>query len=122
MSANRKLQSEIQQVLKKVEEGVEIFDDIWSKVREMKMKIKNRTFPFSSEDSSRHHNCLLHPLLILLLSSSSSPSVLYCILNFVVVTSRTSLLTLTLLIFHPLSTLLNSYIQCDRYMPLVNKV
>eukprot|EP01038_Epipyxis_sp_PR26KG_P004631 gene4631-6510_t len=32
MSANRKLLTEIQQVLKKVEEGVELFDDIWEKV------------------------------------------------------------------------------------------
>lgn len=32
MSANRKLQTEIQQVLKKVEEGVLLFDDIWEKV------------------------------------------------------------------------------------------
>lgn len=32
MSANRKLQGEIQIVLKKVEEGVEIFDEIWGKV------------------------------------------------------------------------------------------
>lgn len=32
MAANRKLLGEIQQVLKKVEEGVEIFDDIWGKV------------------------------------------------------------------------------------------
>lgn len=32
MSANRKLLGEIQQVLKKVEEGVAIFDEIWEKV------------------------------------------------------------------------------------------
>lgn len=32
MSATRKLQTEIAQVLKKVEEGVALFDDIWSKV------------------------------------------------------------------------------------------
>jgi CCR4-NOT transcription complex subunit 3 len=32
MSANRKLQAEIDKVLKKVEEGVEVFDDIWEKV------------------------------------------------------------------------------------------
>lgn len=32
MSANRKLLTEIQQVLKKIEEGVELFDDIWGKV------------------------------------------------------------------------------------------
>ena len=32
MAASRKLQTEIQQVLKKVEEGVELFDDIWDKV------------------------------------------------------------------------------------------
>ena len=32
MSANRKLQAEIDKVLKKVEEGTEIFDDIWGKV------------------------------------------------------------------------------------------
>ena len=32
MSANRKLQTEIQQVLKKVEEGLLLFDDIWEKV------------------------------------------------------------------------------------------
>eukprot|EP00595_Chromulina_sp_UTEXLB2642_P001925 CAMPEP_0196764318 /NCGR_PEP_ID=MMETSP1095-20130614/5879_1 /TAXON_ID=96789 ORGANISM="Chromulina nebulosa, Strain UTEXLB2642" /NCGR_SAMPLE_ID=MMETSP1095 /ASSEMBLY_ACC=CAM_ASM_000446 /LENGTH=570 /DNA_ID=CAMNT_0042119595 /DNA_START=41 /DNA_END=1750 /DNA_ORIENTATION=- len=32
MSANRKLQTEIQQVLKKIEEGVEEFDEIWEKV------------------------------------------------------------------------------------------
>jgi CCR4-NOT transcription complex subunit 3 len=32
MSANRKLQTEIAQVLKKVEEGVALFDDIWEKV------------------------------------------------------------------------------------------
>lgn len=32
MSANRKLLTEIQQVLKKVEEGVLLFDDIWEKV------------------------------------------------------------------------------------------
>jgi CCR4-NOT transcription complex subunit 3 len=32
MAANRKLQSEIQQVLKKVEEGCDIFNEIWEKV------------------------------------------------------------------------------------------
>ena len=32
MAASRKLQTEIQQVLKKVEEGVGVFDDIWDKV------------------------------------------------------------------------------------------
>mmetsp|Transcript_22256 Transcript_22256/g.32374 ORF Transcript_22256/g.32374 Transcript_22256/m.32374 type:complete len:678 (-) Transcript_22256:163-2196(-) len=32
MSANRKLQGEVDRVLKKVEEGVETFDDIWEKV------------------------------------------------------------------------------------------
>jgi CCR4-NOT transcription complex subunit 3 len=32
MAANRKLQTEIQQVLKKVDEGVELFDEIWGKV------------------------------------------------------------------------------------------
>jgi len=32
MSANRKLQGEIQQVLKKVDEGVLLFDEIWEKV------------------------------------------------------------------------------------------
>jgi len=32
MAANRKLMTEIQQVLKKVEEGVEVFDEIWEKV------------------------------------------------------------------------------------------
>jgi CCR4-NOT transcription complex subunit 3 len=32
MSANRKLQTEIDRTLKKVEEGVEIFDEIWDKV------------------------------------------------------------------------------------------
>eukprot|EP01035_Chromulina_nebulosa_P002096 gene2096-2820_t len=32
MAANRKLLSEIQQVLKKYEEGVLLFDDIWDKV------------------------------------------------------------------------------------------
>ena len=32
MAANRKLQTEIQQVLKKVEEGIEVFDDILGKV------------------------------------------------------------------------------------------
>ena len=32
MSANRKLLAEIQQVLKKVEEGIQVFDEIWEKV------------------------------------------------------------------------------------------
>ena len=32
MASARKLQTEIQQVLKKVEEGVGIFDEIWDKV------------------------------------------------------------------------------------------
>jgi CCR4-NOT transcription complex subunit 3 len=32
MAANRKLQTEIQQVLKKVDEGVELFNEIWEKV------------------------------------------------------------------------------------------
>eukprot|EP00965_Chrysotila_dentata_P226371 6195367-Pleurochrysis_carterae.AAC.2 len=32
MAANRKLQSEIDRTLKKVQEGVEIFDEIWEKV------------------------------------------------------------------------------------------
>lgn len=32
MSANRKLQGEVDKVLKKVDEGVELFDDIWDKV------------------------------------------------------------------------------------------
>lgn len=32
MSANRKLLAEIQQVLKKVEEGIELFEEIWDKV------------------------------------------------------------------------------------------
>ena len=32
MGANRKLQSEIDRTLKKVNEGIEIFDQIWDKV------------------------------------------------------------------------------------------
>ena len=32
MSGARKLQTEVDRTLKKVEEGVEIFDDIWEKV------------------------------------------------------------------------------------------
>ena len=32
MAANRKLQGEIDRTLKKVQEGVEIFDEIWEKV------------------------------------------------------------------------------------------
>jgi hypothetical protein len=32
MAASRKLMTEIQQVLKKVEEGVQLFDEIWDKV------------------------------------------------------------------------------------------
>ena len=32
MSANRKLQTEIDRTLKKVEEGVEVFDEVWDKV------------------------------------------------------------------------------------------
>jgi hypothetical protein len=32
MASNRKLQSEIDRVMKKVAEGVEAFDDIWNKV------------------------------------------------------------------------------------------
>lgn len=33
MGASRKLQGEIDRVLKKVQEGVEVFDSIWKKVR-----------------------------------------------------------------------------------------
>ena len=33
MSNARKLQTEIDRTLKKVEEGIEVFDDIWDKVR-----------------------------------------------------------------------------------------
>lgn len=33
MGANRKLQSEIDRTLKKVAEGIEVFDQIWEKVR-----------------------------------------------------------------------------------------
>lgn len=33
MGASRKLQAEIDRVLKKVQEGIEIFDNIWEKVR-----------------------------------------------------------------------------------------
>ena len=32
MGASRKLQGEIDRVLKKVQEGVEVFDSIWNKV------------------------------------------------------------------------------------------
>jgi hypothetical protein len=32
MGASRKLQAEIDRVLKKVQEGIEIFDNIWEKV------------------------------------------------------------------------------------------
>ena len=32
MAAGRKLQAEIDRTLKKVQEGVEIFDEIWEKV------------------------------------------------------------------------------------------
>lgn len=33
MGANRKLQAEIDRTLKKVNEGIEVFDQIWEKVR-----------------------------------------------------------------------------------------
>jgi hypothetical protein len=33
MGATRKLQGEIDRVLKKVQEGVDVFDSIWNKVR-----------------------------------------------------------------------------------------
>lgn len=33
MGANRKLQQEIDRTLKKVQEGIEVFDQIWEKVR-----------------------------------------------------------------------------------------
>ena len=33
MGANRKLQIEIDRTLKKVAEGIEVFDEIWEKVR-----------------------------------------------------------------------------------------
>jgi regulator of protease activity HflC (stomatin/prohibitin superfamily) len=33
MGANRKLQQEIDRTLKKVAEGIEVFDQIWEKVR-----------------------------------------------------------------------------------------
>lgn len=33
MGASRKLQGEIDRVLKKVQEGVDVFDSIWNKVR-----------------------------------------------------------------------------------------
>jgi CCR4-NOT transcription complex subunit 3 len=32
MAAQRKLQNEIDKTLKKVQEGMEIFDDLWNKV------------------------------------------------------------------------------------------
>ncbi len=34
MGASRKLQAEIDRVLKKVQEGIEIFDNIWEKVNQ----------------------------------------------------------------------------------------
>ena len=33
MGANRKLQTEIDRTLKRVSEGIEVFDQIWDKVR-----------------------------------------------------------------------------------------
>jgi hypothetical protein len=33
MGASRKLQGEIDKVLKKVQEGVDVFDSIWNKVK-----------------------------------------------------------------------------------------
>jgi hypothetical protein len=46
MGASRKLQGEIDRVLKKVQEGVDVFDSIWNKV----------TFPFSSQFSVYYSN------------------------------------------------------------------
>jgi CCR4-NOT transcription complex subunit 3 len=39
MGATRKLQGEIDKVLKKVQEGVDVFDSIWNKVNELNVKL-----------------------------------------------------------------------------------
>ena len=41
MGANRKLQAEIDRTLKRVSEGIEVFDQIWEKVSPT---VRNRTF------------------------------------------------------------------------------
>ena len=38
MGATRKLQGEIDKVLKKVQEGVDVFDSIWNKVKILNVK------------------------------------------------------------------------------------
>jgi len=39
MADRRRLQGEIDKTLKKINEGVEAFDDVWQKVRDEKIKI-----------------------------------------------------------------------------------
>ena len=39
MGANRKLQIEIDRTLKKVAEGIEVFDEIWDKVRRLQGRL-----------------------------------------------------------------------------------
>ena len=38
MGANRKLQAEIDRTLKRVAEGIDVFDQIWEKVSDVYMK------------------------------------------------------------------------------------
>lgn len=51
MAANRKLQGEIDRTLKKVQEGVEIFDEIWEKV--YSAQNQNQKEKFESELKSQ---------------------------------------------------------------------
>lgn len=41
MGANRKLQQEIDRTLKKVQEGIEVFDQIWDKVKDCLSVFRN---------------------------------------------------------------------------------
>ncbi len=49
MGANRKLQQEIDRTLKKVQEGIEIFDQIWDKVKYCLRASRN--LPHRSEEA-----------------------------------------------------------------------
>lgn len=59
MGASRKLQGEIDRVLKKVQEGVDVFDSIWNKVR-----ITHDGLPFDIPYVVGDHRGYVHPLIV----------------------------------------------------------
>lgn len=59
MGANRKLQIEIDRTLKKVSEGIDIFDEIWEKVRILRtVKRSIQEEPFATDHSVHWHEAL----------------------------------------------------------------